>query len=88
MAIPVSVLLRHQRRAKPGDYRLLIYGQAGTAEQPNPSGQTVQITIHEGIRLARFNLFLGIFALIWCVTEWLRHRVFERRRWAPVTEDD
>ncbi|HRW51441.1 MAG TPA: DUF4178 domain-containing protein [Phycisphaerae bacterium] len=68
---------------KPGDYRLLILGQAGTGETPMAGyGVPVSITIREGIMLSRYYAFFAVFCMLWVGWQIFRKMSFEGRRWA------
>ncbi|MCB9852346.1 MAG: DUF4178 domain-containing protein [Phycisphaerales bacterium] len=76
---------------KPGDYRFLILGQAGTGETPMAGyGIPVSITIREGIVLTRYYLFFALFCIAWLAIEVFRKLSFEGRRWAEsdAADDD
>lgn len=76
---------------KPGEYRFLVFGVAGTGETPVPgSGQPVSISVYEGIVLTRYYLMATIFCFAWVAIEWLRKRSFEATRWSEsdAADDD
>lgn len=72
---------------KPGDYRLLVFGQANDGDTETPGdpvrcGVPVSITIREGITLTRYYLVFTMFCLAWVAFEVFRKFSFEARRWA------
>jgi len=76
---------------KPGDYRFLVKGQAGTGETPGSVtayGKPVKVTVYEDVILGRYHVFLALFAGAWAGLELIRRGIFEARRWRVEFESD
>ena len=67
----------------PGTYRLILKGEAGTTRPPR-----IQVKLYQGAILSRYFLIIFIFTALAPLFEITRQKIFESRRWAPVTEDD
>ncbi len=70
--------------AEPGDYRLLILGQAGTGETAGDverNGVAVSISIREGLVLTRYYLIFAVFCIAWVCIEAFLKANFEKLRW-------
>jgi DNA-directed RNA polymerase subunit RPC12/RpoP len=77
--------------AEPGEYRLLMLGQAGRGEGAGDtiaSGFPVAVKIREGVELARYYLILGCVCFAWAAFEWLAKKSFEAQRLANGDDDD
>lgn len=77
--------------AEPGEYRLLVQGQAGTGAQTGDArqhGTAVRITVHEGVVLSRYFLAGMVFCLVWLILEVVRRAQFEKARWGDEDDDD
>jgi len=74
----------------PGTYRLLLQGTGGSGETgAGPSrGEPLTVRLSQGAVLSRYFLAAFLFAFLFPFFELTRQHLFEKRRWAPVTEDD
>ena len=75
----------------PGDYRLLMVGQAGVDNKGSDvlrSGAKVHITISEGVELTRYYAGFGILCLLAGAVEPIRRYSFEYKRWGGEDDDD
>jgi len=77
--------------AKPGAYRFLVTGQAGTGNAAGDTlraGRPVRIRVFEGVVLARYFLVAACLCAALVALEIFRRAKFEAARWADVTDDD
>jgi len=72
----------------PGTYRLILKATAGSGINGPPRGEALGIQILQGGMLSRYFLAMLGLALLIPLFEIVRHSMFEKRRWAAVTEDD
>ncbi len=75
---------------KPGKYRFLLLGQAGTGESPDATmraARSVQLIIYEGAGIGRYHIILAVIAFLLVGLEWYRRYRFERTRWGEDEED-
>ena len=72
----------------PGTYRLILKAAAGSGEAGMALGEPLTIRVAQGAVLSRFFLAAFIITLLVPLFEIMRQVLFEKRRWAPVTDDD
>lgn len=76
---------------EPGEYRLLMVGQAGTGESNQGTrtyGKPIQIAVYEGVVLSRYFASASLLGICWAAFEWLRRAHFETKRWGDEDDDD
>ena len=74
---------------KPGTYRLLLKATAGQGNVgTTPRGESLSIRLKQGAVLSRYFAVLFVVFAVMFIIGWTRKRSFEKRRWAPVMEDD
>ncbi|MCB9555576.1 MAG: DUF4178 domain-containing protein [Deltaproteobacteria bacterium] len=74
---------------QPGNYRLIIKASAGHGDfNGGPRGEPLSIRITQGAVLSRYFVTAFVICALFPVFEWLRRRLFEKRRWAAVLDDD
>jgi hypothetical protein len=72
----------------PGSYKLILKGTAGSGASSPSRGEPLTVRIYQGAILSRYFLAAFIFTFLFPFYEMTRKGLFEKRRWAPVTEDD
>lgn len=71
-----------------GTYRLILKAAGGSGINGLPRGEPLTVHLRQGAVLSRYFLVVFIIALLFPAYEITRKVMFEKRRWAPVTEDD
>ena len=80
---------RYVRVDKPGDYRVLVYGAAGTGENPDSAGgPPLTLRVKEGVMPSKFFLWMLILAALYPAKEIIRKSSFEKRRFPSDDDDD
>lgn len=79
------------RVQNPGEYRFLVYGQAGRSENPGvPAevGKPVVMKTYQGASVARYYLVAGLVCMVVAAIPVIRRASFETRRWGVDDDDD
>ena len=71
----------------PGEYRLIVRGESGSAEVSRSSGPAVEIGVREGIVLKRWFILLAVGSALWMIAIWGHRASFEARRWKSFEDD-
>jgi hypothetical protein len=75
------------RAPSPGSYKLVLRASGGSGLSGPCRNEPLTVRLTQGAVLSRYFLFTFLLALCFPLYEILRKRLFENRRWAPVTED-
>lgn len=80
---------RHFLAPAPGTYHMLFKANAGSGNGNGPPrGERLKITILQGAVLSRYFGMAFLLTIAFPFFALLRQYLFEKRRWAPVMEDD